>query len=101
MGGLVIIIMATIVSLLMIHCVATLHIVGGTRNNGWRPNFMNYTSDWASHEEFYVGDWLCEPYYFISGGGFCRHGMKLAVFVKELPPPPATKTLEKWGSNFA
>ncbi|KAI3932609.1 hypothetical protein MKW98_012580 [Papaver atlanticum] len=136
MTGLVIIIMATV--LLMIQCDATLHTVGGTRNNGWRPNFMNYTSDWASHEEFYVGDWLywgfslpkinrdlysvyevnktdyesCgssrhviakvsrgagrdvwelkepRPYYFISGGGYCRQGMKLAVFVKELPPPP-------------
>ncbi|KAI3913950.1 hypothetical protein MKW98_010762 [Papaver atlanticum] len=46
------------VSLLMIHCDALKHDVGGTKYSGWAPNKMNYTSDWASHEQFYVGDWL-------------------------------------------
>ncbi|KAI3842440.1 hypothetical protein MKX03_035047 [Papaver bracteatum] len=135
---LVIITMVVTVSLLMIRCDAKRHTVGGTEYNGWAPNKMNYTSDWASHEQFYVGDWLywgfddprtnrqlfsvfevnktdyescstdhalynislgggrdvyqlnySRPYYFISGGGFCWQGMKLTVFVKELPPAPA------------
>ena len=29
------------------------------------------------------------PYYFISGRGFCFHGMKVAVNVEDLPPAPA------------
>ncbi|KAF3444810.1 hypothetical protein FNV43_RR14503 [Rhamnella rubrinervis] len=29
------------------------------------------------------------PYYFMSGGGYCFHGMRLAVFVQQLPPTPA------------
>lgn len=33
-----------------------LHEVGGDRF-GWRLN-VNF-SDWASHQIFYVGDWLC------------------------------------------
>ncbi|MCL7034423.1 hypothetical protein MKW94_000652 [Papaver nudicaule] len=119
-------------------CDAVRHNVGGTKNDGWIPNKMNYTSDWAAHEQFYVGDWLywgyyeprinrqlysvfevnkmdydscstdhplynisrgggrdvyqlnqSRPYYFISGGGFCWQGMKLTVFVQELPPAPA------------
>lgn len=32
-----------------------LHRVGGTK--GWTQN-INYTN-WALHETFYVGDWLC------------------------------------------
>lgn len=28
-------------------------------------------------------------YYFIGGNGFCYGGMKLAVHVENLPPPPA------------
>lgn len=32
------------------------HDVGGSK--GWAPN-VNYTV-WASHENFYVGDWLCK-----------------------------------------
>lgn len=29
------------------------------------------------------------PYYFMSSGGYCFHGMRLAVFVQQLPPTPA------------
>lgn len=29
------------------------------------------------------------PYYFLSGGGFCWQGMKLALLVQETPPVPA------------
>lgn len=32
------------------------HAVGGSK--GWAPN-VNYT-EWASHENFYEGDWLCK-----------------------------------------
>ncbi|KAF5744972.1 lamin-like protein [Tripterygium wilfordii] len=103
-----------------------LHRVGGGKYS-WAPNF-NF-SEWASHEEFYVGDWLyfgfdkqrynvlevnktgydkCidtnfvmnitrggrdvfnltepKPYYFISGGGYCFKGMKLAITAKDSPP---------------
>ncbi|KAK3026222.1 hypothetical protein RJ639_040507 [Escallonia herrerae] len=39
-------------------------------------------------------------YYFISGKGFCYGGMKLAVLVEDLPPPPsASKIKEKSGSS--
>ena len=34
-----------------------LHRVGGGRFT-WKPN-VNFT-DWAIHEQFYVGDWLCK-----------------------------------------
>ncbi|XP_059643643.1 early nodulin-like protein 17 [Cornus florida] len=37
-------------------------------------------------------------YYFISGNGFCYGGMKLAVLVEELPPPP-TALPEKSGAS--
>ena len=33
-----------------------LHRVGGDKD-GWKPN-VNFLN-WASHERFYVGDWLC------------------------------------------
>ena len=36
--------------------VPVLHEVGGDRY-GWRVN-INFTN-WASHQHFYVGDWLC------------------------------------------
>ncbi|KAF5184163.1 Early nodulin-like protein [Thalictrum thalictroides] len=32
-------------------------------------------------------------YYFISGGGYCYHGMKLAVLVQNPPQPPAQAPL--------
>ncbi|MCL7030582.1 hypothetical protein MKW94_011657 [Papaver nudicaule] len=117
-------------------CDAVRHNVGGVKNGGWIPNTMNYTSDWAAHEQFYVGDYWgfyeprpnrqlytvfevnktdydscsidhflynisrgggrdvyqlnhSRPYYFISGGGYCWQGLKLAVSVQELPPAPA------------
>lgn len=34
-----------------------LHRAGGGQNT-WEPG-VNFT-DWSSHEQFYVGDWLCE-----------------------------------------
>lgn len=40
----------------MASCEPKRHVVGGRRNNGWAPG-VNYT-DWASKEQFYVGDWL-------------------------------------------
>ncbi|KAF8389769.1 hypothetical protein HHK36_024288 [Tetracentron sinense] len=39
-------------------------------------------------------------YYFISGKGFCYGGMKLAVHVEKLPPPPASLP-EKSGSPLS
>ncbi|KAA8530403.1 hypothetical protein F0562_005112 [Nyssa sinensis] len=33
-------------------------------------------------------------YYFISGKGFCYGGMKLAVLVENLPPPPAASPVK-------
>jgi len=38
-------------------------------------------------------------YYFISGKGFCFGGMKLAVRVENLPPPPKAAP-EKAGATF-
>ncbi|EOY03559.1 Early nodulin-like protein 20 [Theobroma cacao] len=107
--------------------VGKLHRVGDKQ--GWNPN-VNY-SEWCSHEQFYVGDWLlfnfdkhyfnvlevnktsyetcndqnfiqnitrggrdvfelteARPYYFLSGGGYCFHGMKVVVNV-EIPQAPA------------
>ncbi|EEF34622.1 hypothetical protein RCOM_0617380 [Ricinus communis] len=57
-----------------------LHRVGGGKYT-WRPN-TNFT-EWASHENFY-------PYYFLSSGGYCFKGMKLAVYVQFAPPDPVT-----------
>lgn len=34
-------------------------------------------------------------YYFISGKGFCYGGMKLAVHVENLPPPPSASPLNE------
>ncbi|XP_061339606.1 early nodulin-like protein 20 [Gastrolobium bilobum] len=108
-----------------------LHRVGGGRYS-WAPQF-NLT-EWASHEQFYKGDWLyfgfdkhiynvlevnktsydkcidtcfinnitrggrdvyqlleARPYYFLSGRGFCFHGMRVAINVEEpAPAPPLT-----------
>ncbi|OVA08815.1 Plastocyanin-like [Macleaya cordata] len=122
----------------MTDCVSAdpeLHYVGGSKN-GWKPDFMNYTADWASHEHFKVGDWLyfgfdrkffnvlevnetdyqtcssdhpitvvsqgagrdvfnlteAKSYYFLSAGGYCWHGMKLAVFVPKNPQPVPVPT---------
>lgn len=36
---------------------SVLHRVGGGRYT-WAPN-INFT-EWSSHEQFYVGDWLCK-----------------------------------------
>ncbi|KAH7532687.1 hypothetical protein FEM48_Zijuj04G0048500 [Ziziphus jujuba var. spinosa] len=30
------------------------------------------------------------PYYFLSSGGYCYHGMRVCVMVQQLPPPPAS-----------
>ncbi|XAR51701.1 hypothetical protein NMG60_11006412 [Bertholletia excelsa] len=106
-----------------------LHKVGG--QSGWTKD-VNYT-EWASHERFYVGDWLlflfdkhyfnvlevnktsyeqcndryfitnitrggrdvfnltqAKPYYFLSSGGYCFNGMKMAISVEEyVDPAPA------------
>ncbi|CAO2830352.1 unnamed protein product [Amaranthus hypochondriacus] len=120
--------------------VPVLHEVGGDRY-GWRVN-INFTN-WASHQHFYVGDWLyfgfdktkasvlevnqtgyrncietnfitnitkggrdvfnltaARPYYFISGRGYCKRGIKLSITVQIPPPdnntinpdPPSTKS---------
>lgn len=49
----------------LMKCAASgLDKVGG--KHGWDQN-VNYT-DWASHQHFYVGDWLCEtpdPFHLI------------------------------------
>ncbi|KAL5582229.1 hypothetical protein UlMin_014671 [Ulmus minor] len=37
-------------------------------------------------------------YYFISGKGFCYGGMKLAVRVENLPPPPSSSPLNEKSS---
>ncbi|BFG26622.1 hypothetical protein CerSpe_128960 [Prunus speciosa] len=37
-------------------------------------------------------------YYFISGNGFCYGGMKLAVKVENLPPPPSAAPLKSKSS---
>ncbi|KAK7276599.1 hypothetical protein RIF29_17742 [Crotalaria pallida] len=106
------------------------HNVGGSKTS-WDPK-INFTQ-WASHEQFHVGDWLyfgygekqysvlevnnasyvscnetgfiknitggagrdvfelkeAKTYYFISGGGFCYQGLKVAINVAEnLAPSP-------------
>lgn len=37
------------------------------------------------------------PYYFLSGGGYCFQGMKLAVNVEEYVPPPVAPPPSKNG----
>ncbi|XP_015065372.1 lamin-like protein [Solanum pennellii] len=124
----------------LIKCAASgLDKVGG--KHGWDQN-VNYT-DWASHQHFYVGDWLyfvfdkhyynvlevnqtnyeqcidsdfisnitrggrdvfhltqARPYYFISSGGYCFHGMKLAINVEQpLPASPAPSSSDKTNAS--
>jgi hypothetical protein len=38
-------------------------------------------------------------YYIISGKGFCYGGMKLAVHVENLPPPPTTSPINEKSSS--
>nr|POE78773.1 lamin-like protein [Quercus suber] len=38
-------------------------------------------------------------YYFISGKGFCYGGMKLAIHVENLPPPPTSTPLDEKSSS--
>ncbi|XP_021830771.1 lamin-like protein isoform X2 [Prunus avium] len=77
-----------------------MHYVGGSKTS-WGPSNVNLT-EWSSHETFYVGDWLCgagrdvfnltqtKTYYFLSGGGYCFQGLKVAVNVlRPMPPAPA------------
>lgn len=37
-------------------------------------------------------------YYFLSGKGFCYSGMKMAVQVENLPPPPSAAPVKSKGS---
>lgn len=37
-------------------------------------------------------------YYFLSGKGFCYSGMKIAVQVENLPPPPSAAPVKSKGS---
>nr|GMD55381.1 lamin-like protein [Ipomoea batatas] len=37
---------------------------------------------------------VTKTYYFISGNGFCYGGMKVAIPVEELPPPPKTSPIK-------
>nr|GMD56930.1 lamin-like protein [Ipomoea batatas] len=37
---------------------------------------------------------VTKTYYFISGNGFCYGGMKVAIPVEELPPPPNTSPIK-------
>lgn len=41
---------------------------------------------------------VTRPYYFISGKGFCYGGMKLAIHVEHLPPPPSASHLNEKSS---
>ncbi|XP_038903389.1 lamin-like protein [Benincasa hispida] len=41
---------------------------------------------------------VTRPYYFISGKGFCYGGMKLAIHVEHLPPPPSSSPLNEKSS---
>ncbi|KAJ7971025.1 lamin-like protein [Quillaja saponaria] len=38
-------------------------------------------------------------YYFVSGKGFCYGGMKLAVRVENLPPPPSSSPIISWAPS--
>ncbi|XWS30212.1 hypothetical protein CRYUN_Cryun24cG0097700 [Craigia yunnanensis] len=121
------ILMLTMVIMALEFAMGKLHRVGD--KYGWNPN-VNY-SEWSSHQQFYVGDWLifnfdkhyfnvlevnktsyencndqsfiqnitrggrdvvelteARPYYFLSSGGYCFHGMKVVVNV-EIPQVPA------------
>lgn len=41
------------------------------------------------------------PFYFISGGGYCYHGMKLAINVTDFVPAPAPSQAQNatWSSS--
>lgn len=41
---------------------------------------------------------VTRPYYFISGKGFCYGGMKLAIHVEHLPPPPSALPMNEKSS---
>ncbi|KAG5226965.1 lamin protein [Salix suchowensis] len=105
--------------MVILECAAAaeqLHKVG---SRGWIPdyNYTDWLNQ--RHEHFYVGDWLrqrdklrdcndqgfiknitrggrdvvqlteARPYYFLSSGGYCWGGMKVAINVEDLAPAPA------------
>lgn len=39
-------------------------------------------------------------YYFISGKGFCFGGMKIAVHVEKLPPPPKASPIKSFAPSL-
>ncbi|OAY56852.1 lamin-like protein [Manihot esculenta] len=42
------------------------------------------------------------PYYFLSSGGYCWGGMKVAIYVEQIPPTPApSPTPAKSGSSLS
>lgn len=41
------------------------------------------------------------PYYFLSSGGYCYNGMKLAINVEIKPPPPASAPAKSHGSSLS
>ncbi|KAM7520696.1 hypothetical protein LguiB_019658 [Lonicera macranthoides] len=43
---------------------------------------------------------VTRPYYFISGKGFCYGGMKIAVNVENLPPPPSAAPVRSDSSRY-
>lgn len=40
-------------------------------------------------------------YYFVSGKGFCFGGMKIAVHVENLPPPPKAAPIKSWAPTLS
>ncbi|XP_015583136.1 lamin-like protein isoform X2 [Ricinus communis] len=101
----------------MIKCAESRLLKIGER--GWIPDYNYTEWLNQRHNHFYVGDWLlnqtsyedcndqgfifnvtrggrdvyqlkeARPYYFLSSGGYCWNGMKLAISVEELAPTPA------------
>lgn len=55
----------------------------------------NYTTG-AGRDVIHLN--VTRPYYIISGKGFCYGGMKLAINVEHLPPPPSGSPLNQKSS---
>ncbi|KAI3870894.1 hypothetical protein MKW92_022261 [Papaver armeniacum] len=88
------------VSLLMIHCDALKHDVGGTKYSDWgydepRINRQLLTND----EDAMSTKLIIQDPIISSSGGFCWQGMKLTVVVHELPPT-LTSTIVEWVDLF-
>ncbi|RYR45753.1 hypothetical protein Ahy_A07g031548 [Arachis hypogaea] len=104
-----IVLMVMMTSMMVNMAKSELHYVGGNKFS-WAPN-VNLTQ-WSMHQHFYTSYENCidkdfiknitrgggkdvielkevKTYYFLSSGGFCWNGLKVAINVENVAPTPS------------